>query len=212
MYLQNKYTRWYYNIILGAQTRTISGYTEKHHIIPRSLGGSNAKDNLVALTAREHFICHLLLTRMTHGQNKNKMISAVFYLTGKGKRTETYRVVHARTYAILKEELRIIVGKQQKGRKRPIRSDSTKEKLKLSKTGLHNPNFKNKWITPWGTFESSRLAAIHCPNKISSVTILNFCQLKNKTPISFLSFCRGKGYIKFEHVGKTPFDLGFDIV
>jgi hypothetical protein len=212
MYLQNKYTRWYYNIIQQAQTRTISSYTEKHHIIPRSLGGSNSKDNLVALTAREHFICHLLLTRMTQGQNKNKMISAVFYLTGKGKRKETYREVHSRTYAILKEELRSIVSKQHKGSKRPPRSDSTKEKLKLSKTGLHNPNFKNKWITPWGTFESSRAAAKNCPDKISSGTILNFCQLKNKNPISFLSFCRGKGYIKKEHIGRTPFELGFDIL
>jgi 5-methylcytosine-specific restriction endonuclease McrA len=58
MYLQNKYTRWYYNIIQRAQQRNISGYTEKHHIIPRSFGGSNQKENLVALTAREHFVCH----------------------------------------------------------------------------------------------------------------------------------------------------------
>ena len=39
-------------------------YTEKHHIIPRSLGGSNDKNNLIDLLAREHFICHLLLTKM----------------------------------------------------------------------------------------------------------------------------------------------------
>ena len=39
-------------------------YTEKHHIIPRSLGGSNDIDNLVRLTAKQHFICHKLLTKM----------------------------------------------------------------------------------------------------------------------------------------------------
>lgn len=67
MYLQNKYTRWYYNIVNAAQNRSINGYVEKHHIIPKSLGGSNKKINIVSLTAREHFICHWLLTKMTHG-------------------------------------------------------------------------------------------------------------------------------------------------
>lgn len=77
MYLQNKYTRWYYSIIDQARSRSISGYTERHHIIPRSLGGTDHRDNLVDLTAREHFICHLLLTRMTQGQARNSMLYAV---------------------------------------------------------------------------------------------------------------------------------------
>lgn len=63
-FLPNKYTKWYFNIISNAQNRDISGYTEKHHIIPKSLGGSNKQTNLVKLTAREHFICHWLLTKI----------------------------------------------------------------------------------------------------------------------------------------------------
>ena len=71
MYLQNKYTRWYYNIIQRAQSRILPAdvYTEKHHIIPSSLGGSNSISNIASLTSREHFICHLLLTKMTTGNN-----------------------------------------------------------------------------------------------------------------------------------------------
>ena len=42
----------------------LNDYTECHHIIPKSLGGTNDKNNLVELLAREHFICHLLLTKM----------------------------------------------------------------------------------------------------------------------------------------------------
>jgi hypothetical protein len=58
MYLQNKYTRWYYQIISQAQLRKVSNsiYYEYHHIIPKSLNGSNSVENLVHLTAREHFI------------------------------------------------------------------------------------------------------------------------------------------------------------
>ena len=77
MYLQNKYTKWYYSIINTAKTRVTNLYVERHHIIPKSLGGNDSKDNIVALTAREHFVCHLLLTKMTTGEFKYKMLSAV---------------------------------------------------------------------------------------------------------------------------------------
>lgn len=63
-FLKNKYTKWYVNIISAAQSRDITGYTEKHHIIPKSLGGSNKKENLVKLTAREHFVCHCILVNI----------------------------------------------------------------------------------------------------------------------------------------------------
>ena len=40
MYLQNKYTQWYYNIVNNAQARlSNTTYIEKHHIVPKSLGG-----------------------------------------------------------------------------------------------------------------------------------------------------------------------------
>ena len=49
MYLQNKYTRWYYDIIQRAQLRKLTSdvYIEKHHLIPRSLGGDNQQENIV---------------------------------------------------------------------------------------------------------------------------------------------------------------------
>lgn len=79
IFIQNKYTRWYYSIITNAQLRNLpkETYIEKHHIIPRSLGGNNEQTNLVKLTAREHFICHLLLTKMTTGRMRHKMSKAL---------------------------------------------------------------------------------------------------------------------------------------
>ena len=61
IFLENKYTSWYFSIIRNANSNSGS-YVEKHHIIPRCIGGSDHKENLVSLTAREHFVCHLLLT------------------------------------------------------------------------------------------------------------------------------------------------------
>lgn len=99
MYLQNKYTRWYYNIIQRAQSRILPAdvYTEKHHIIPSSLGGSNSISNIASLTSREHFICHLLLTKMTTGNNLFKMKHAVSMLMnakniGKGRYVPSSRL------------------------------------------------------------------------------------------------------------------------
>ena len=38
-------------------------YCEEHHIVPRCLGRSDDESNLVNLTAREHFIAHVLLMK-----------------------------------------------------------------------------------------------------------------------------------------------------
>lgn len=97
MYLDNKYTKWYNSIITKANDRTILGYTEKHHIIPSSLGGTNDKENLAILTAREHFVCHLLLTKMTIGNARYKMIFALQMLSnvkniGEGRYTPSSRI------------------------------------------------------------------------------------------------------------------------
>lgn len=136
MYLTNKYTRWYYNIIHQAQTRTISGYTERHHIIPRSLGGDNSINNLVNLTAREHFICHWLLVKMTTGINKQKMANACnIMIHGTGKGQLRYSLT-SRIYENLKLNLSTI----RKGRKNPKVSKSLTGK-KLSEE--HKLNVSN---------------------------------------------------------------------
>jgi len=79
IFIDNKYTKWYHAIVQNANLRTLSDdtYIEKHHVIPRSLGGIDSKENLVRLTAREHFVCHLLLTKMVTGPAQYQMLSAV---------------------------------------------------------------------------------------------------------------------------------------
>jgi hypothetical protein len=61
------YKNNYDDLINNAKSRAAEkdGYYEMHHIVPRSLGGSNSKENLVRLTAREHYIAHYLLWKMT---------------------------------------------------------------------------------------------------------------------------------------------------
>lgn len=57
----------YDSLVKKAQNRmNVEGYTEKHHVIPRALGGNDDSSNIVVFTGREHFIAHLLLAKI-HG-------------------------------------------------------------------------------------------------------------------------------------------------
>lgn len=71
------YAYHYFKIIANRVEHPLSKddcYCEKHHIIPKSEGGHDRPDNLVNLTAREHYICHLLLAKIYDDWN---MTSAV---------------------------------------------------------------------------------------------------------------------------------------
>jgi hypothetical protein len=125
MFNSSKYTKTYYKIVNAAQSTLRSGYLEKHHIIPRSLGGSNRKDNIVSLTAREHYVCHLLLTKMTEGLHKQKMTYAAWTMA----RTRKINT-NSRTYARLKEQATTQLIALQKGVKRGPMSEEHKQKIR----------------------------------------------------------------------------------
>lgn len=109
------YTKIYNKIIDKRKLHEPIGYTETHHIIPRSLGGSDNKENLVKLTAREHFICHLLLTKIyTNRIEKYKMIHA-FMLLSNCKSGNQERYVSSRRYEILRKLYSKVMSENQKG-------------------------------------------------------------------------------------------------
>ena len=59
--------QWHYDQLMITRKSRIpekGQYYERHHIIPKSLGGDNSSENLVTLTAREHFLAHWLLWRI----------------------------------------------------------------------------------------------------------------------------------------------------
>lgn len=102
------YKKNYYDLIEHAkkQTRNRSiDYFELHHILPRSMGGDDNLENLVWLTAREHFIAHYLLWKFTTGENHYKMCYAFRFLSIKNNRH-----ISSREYEKLKREYSIIRG------------------------------------------------------------------------------------------------------
>lgn len=97
MFIDNKYKFWYFNICDKAKgenrTKNKNIYYEKHHILPRSLGGTNDKENLVLLTSREHFLCHWLLTKFTIGASKRKMLNAFSFFTTRNLSSKAHEIV-----------------------------------------------------------------------------------------------------------------------
>lgn len=62
-----------------SKNRILEGYAEKHHIIPRCLGGTDDKDNIAMLTPEEHFLAHQLLVKIY--PKSQPLVKAVLLMT-----------------------------------------------------------------------------------------------------------------------------------
>ena len=113
----NKYNQWYANITDRAKNRVLETYTESHHIVPRSLGGGDEADNLINLTAREHFVCHWLLVKMTTGKDHHKMLNALRMMRAEKQGQQRYNTkITARVYENIKQEYAKLQSETFKGK------------------------------------------------------------------------------------------------
>ena len=120
----NKYTKWYNQIIDRARFRIIDAYTETHHIQPRSLGGTDDVHNLVELTAREHFICHWLLVKMTAGEDHWKMVNALRMMRAEKHGQQRYETaITSRVYESIKQEYSRLQSEKVRGENNPMYGD-----------------------------------------------------------------------------------------
>jgi hypothetical protein len=85
------------------------------------MGGSNDATNLVRLTGREHFVCHLLLTKMVNDPLRHKALKAARMMaTTSGPGQHRYKVTSRIYESLMKESLavsnetRIKMGASQK--------------------------------------------------------------------------------------------------
>lgn len=169
IFIQNKYTSWYYNIITKAQTRIlpIDTYIEKHHIIPKSLGGNNSTENLVKLTAREHFICHLLLIKMTNGNRKMKMKFAFSCMSRTSSNQRRY--TNSKLFELFKKnrthtgESKKKMSKSATGRKQSL---ATIEKRASKLRGRQSPIKGRKTHS----IESKKKLSEYTKNRMNSMT------------------------------------------
>lgn len=207
MFISNKYTITYYNIVVKAQGRLLEGYSETHHIIPRCMGGTDEPANLVKLTSREHYICHALLVRMVESRNHlYKMMSAfnMMHMDAYGNRYTS------RLYEYNKHKYYKLKSEVQKGTKRSLesrqkQSAATKGRPwseKKRNTPMNQPNaktvlaFRKDTGECVGEYESISAAGRALGCDITSVW--RICEAK-ATALS----ATGKLYVPKSHKGYT---------
>jgi len=129
LFIKNKYSKIYFSIINKAKkekrNRNKKIIYEKHHIIPKSfklLKNIDYKNNLVLLTPKEHYICHLLLTKMPKNKLFKYKMNNAFRIMQTCSKFNNYRVS----------------SKFYKSRK--IKYSENHQKLE------NNSNYNKKWI------------------------------------------------------------------
>lgn len=147
MFIKNKYTKYYYQIINKAKLENRIKYQgiyyEKHHIIPKCkpFSGSNENKNLVLLTPREHFLCHWLLIKMCEGECRWKMQFALNRMLGNENNKKINKNLFSKRYFDIskKHQLEAIYSRAEingfpmEGKKH---TPEAKEKMRLAKQGI----------------------------------------------------------------------------
>lgn len=148
------YQKIYNQIIDRAKQRKLEGYKEKHHIVPKCIGGSNKKENLVELTAREHFLCHWILTRIY--PESSKLAYAFWFMSHQKTQHQerTYKIT-SRMYEeavkglVMTEEHKEKIRKTRAGKKtivhpitREIKYVLVEDLQRWINRGWENTNYK----------------------------------------------------------------------
>jgi hypothetical protein len=138
---QHHYNR-YIKFIETRRNRTVRGAFDKHHIIPKSMGGSDEISNIIKLTYREHFLAHWMLWKAF---DNAQMTHAFWFMTQKKMSN-----LSSRTYQVLKESrLNLLKGNTNASGKRSIESRTKMSNAQLNSLnhptrGKKRPNHSKK--------------------------------------------------------------------
>ena len=130
------YKKIYDNIVDFRINNPYNGYTESHHIIPKCMGGNDKSSNLVLLSAREHFICHLLLVKIYKDTKYYYKLVKAFFMMMVTNDLQT-RYATSKQY----EKLKIAFSEAQR----------------YSQIGENNSQFGTMWVTNTNTGLSYRI-------------------------------------------------------
>ncbi len=134
--------QWHYDrLVERARHRKLSGYSERHHVVPKCLGGSDDKENLVRLTAEEHYVAHQLLVKIFpwhHG-----LLWAAVSMTN-GTRLQAARASN-KLYGWLRRKFACENGDRSRGRKASIQARARMSAARVGvKRGPHASETKMK--------------------------------------------------------------------
>ncbi len=176
------YEKVYKSLTKSNDRNKKEGYYELHHIIPKCVGGTNSKNNLVLLTAREHYISHILLVKIYENTEfYHKLLWAYNGMrVWKNKDQERNYSYNSKLYESLKGNYKHSTETKEKIRVGNLGKKLTNEhKLKISETrkqlakdgklpdisGVNNPMYGKVYSDEWKEKQSERLKGIPKSNK-----------------------------------------------
>lgn len=107
---KNRYIKF-----INSLMQTNLDYTEVHHVCPKSLNGTNDVNNLISITARQHFIAHWLLWKAYKTDALTRAFWAMCHQKNKFQ-LQRYTKINSRTYQVLKKERSILIQNSNKNR------------------------------------------------------------------------------------------------
>ena len=116
-------------------------YYERHHITPKCMGGLNNQENLIYLTAREHYVAHWLLTKIGKNSRFCEPLNNAFGTMMWGKENRKFT---DRQYQRAREIPRILTEEHK---------NLLIEAAKKPKTEEHKQKLRESKIEWWKTFE-----------------------------------------------------------
>lgn len=120
------YKMHYEKLIERAKNRQLTGYVEKHHIIPKCMGGKNNKENIVILTPEEHYFAHYILVKIY--PDNHRLLWAVMAMCNKTKTMERSN----KPYGWMRRKFAETIAEKNRGQKR---SEESKKKMSEARIG-----------------------------------------------------------------------------
>uniref|UniRef100_A0A173GAZ5 Putative homing endonuclease n=1 Tax=Escherichia phage UFV-AREG1 TaxID=1837867 RepID=A0A173GAZ5_9CAUD len=164
------YEKIYNSLIDRARNRALTGYKERHHIIPKCLGGSNDASNLVDLTPEEHYVAHQLLVKIH--PNSLKLSYAAIKMSVYSKDNIERKNTNKR-HGWLRRKLAISVSENNKGK--PAWNKG------IPVTDEHREKLQTTWVF---TFPDGH-EEIH-------KGLREFCELHSLNASAMSAVCKGK--------------------
>ena len=143
------YKKHYTLLIERATNRQLHDYKERHHILPKCMGGTDATDNLVYLTPEEHYLAHLLLVKI-YPEETRLVFAAHMMSVGKSRNNKVYGWL-----------------------KKKYISECRK------RTGIKNPSYGKKWYHHPTTLENGKLDLSNTANPASIDFPIAYADTKN---------------------------------
>jgi len=172
------YQKIYDNLILSRSNKTLKKdeYYESHHIVPKCIGGSDDKTNLIFLTYREHFLAHLLLTKI-YPEHRGINYALLCML-----RKHTHgRVITSKVYETIKKNFskfkKLYCNIENPGKSKKSRESAKKRMLEKNPISL-DPS-KNRTAQPIKIyFEDGKIEKYKYAKEFCNVSGVSYATMK----------------------------------